>query len=257
MKPSAKSDTAKLLSLATQTAKDAGAVLQKRSDSKLAIRSAEGKDIKIAADQEVERLIRGRLSEGSHFGVLGEEEGVTGELVDDLPYWIVDPLDGTLNYTRANPACCVSIGLWHNREPILGAIYHFPMDDMYTGVVAKGAFCNAVAVHPTLLDDKSQAVYATGIPVSMNLDEEGMGALAARIRSYKKIRMIGSAALSLAYVASGRFDVYEEKNIKFWDVAAGLALVKASGGYISFVETDTQRKTMHVKAAATRELLYQ
>jgi len=255
MKPSREYDTAGLLALAIGVAKDAGTVLQKRSESQLAIKSAEGKDIKIGADQEVEEIIRKRLSEGSNFGVLGEEEGVTGELLGDSPYWIVDPLDGTLNYTRANPSCCISIGLWRNWNPIMGVIYHFPLEDMYAGVVAEGAFCNAVGIHPSGVGHKGQAVYATGIPVSMNLDKSGMRALAERIRCYKKIRMIGSAALSLAYVASGRFDVYEEEHIKLWDVAAGLALVKASGGYVSCVERDAQCKTVHVKAAATRELL--
>ena len=94
----------------------------------------------------------------------------------------------------------------------------------------KGAWLNGQKISTNKVKEKSQAILATGFPVSTDFSKDALLDFVEDIRGYKKIRLLGSAALSLAYVACGRADVYKENNIKIWDVAAGLALVKAAGG---------------------------
>lgn len=189
---------------------------------------AEGRDIKLVEDEASEKLILARLRESSPWPILSEEAGWVGEDPGEGgAYWAVDPLDGSYNFHQSVPLCCVSVALCVGRAAVAGAVYDFNRDDLYVGGPGLGLRINDQLVERP---KRAPAILATGMPVRSDFSDEGVRALASRIQSFKKVRMIGSAALSLAWVASGRFDVYEETGIGWWDVAGGLALVEGAGG---------------------------
>ncbi len=220
----------KELSLAEAAAREAGALLRSHMQSEQTVLSQEGRDIKLQADRDAEALILARLAESGH-AVLAEESGEHGDLAGDTLAWIVDPLDGTFNYSREIPVCAVSIGLCRGRTPLLGVIYDFNRDELFSGVVGEGAWLNGKPIRVTTESQTHQAVLCTGVPSRSNFSEESLLLFIHRIKSFKKVRLIGSAAVMLAYVACGRADAYLENEIMWWDVAAGLALIQAAGGW--------------------------
>ena len=245
------------LSLAKDTAVNAGKLLKTRYRSLLVVESDKGHDIKLKADKSAEELIRHQLTIQSSFPVLGEEMGFHGTFTDFSGiYWIVDPLDGTANYMKGSISCCVSIALWKGQQPKLGVIYNFFTNEIYVGDVENNfATLNQDKIETSKLIDREQAVYSTGFPLAMRLDKHSQSRFFTKVQNYKKIRMIGSAALSLAHVASGTFDIYEEESIRWWDVAGGLAIVKAAGGYIKYEFTDKKNFVLNVIAASSSSVL--
>ncbi|MFH1190091.1 MAG: inositol monophosphatase family protein [Candidatus Omnitrophota bacterium] len=191
------------------------------------------RDVKIFADRASERIIVKYLSERSAFPILTEESGLLkrGRSAGGLR-WIVDPLDGTINYSRALPVSCVSIGLWDENKPLAGVIYDFNRSELFTGITGSGSWLNGGKIRVGGLSAKEKAVLLTGFPGKADHSQKALSRLVAGIRRYKKVRLIGSAALSLAYVASARADVYFEKDIMLWDVAAGIPIVLGAGGAV-------------------------
>lgn len=191
------------------------------------INSQEGKDIKLELDTKSEEMIISILSNEFDYPILSEEIGLTKELEKNKPYWIIDPIDGTLNFSRDNPNCCISIALWIHNDPKFGVIHDFNRDELFSGYVGVGSWLNNNTLEETKNKKISQSILATGFPTYMSDDAGTIKEFVIQVQKYKKIRMIGSAALSLAYVACGRFDAYIENDIKLWDVAAGIAINKA------------------------------
>lgn len=223
-------DPAELLTLATATARAAGSALARRSDRTVNFESAH--DVKMQADVDSEKLIRARLAR-TKLPVIGEEIGGDASLLgrDEL-YWAVDPLDGTFNYLRGMHGACVSIGLWRGRKPVLGVVYDFWREELYAGGAGLGFTFNGRKQAPRWAPDVARAVLCTGFPSGMDRGGAAVRGFVEQVQKFKKIRMLGSAALALAYVASGRADAYYEESIKLWDIAAGLALVEAAGGHV-------------------------
>jgi myo-inositol-1(or 4)-monophosphatase len=225
------------LELAEESARCAGMLLLDAYKDDLGIQSLAGREIKTEADCASEDLILKSLKR-TGLNILSEECGiVSGSTTNygstcplETPTWIVDPLDGTFNFDRGMPACCVSIALWRAKDPVLGVVYDFISKNMYTGVVGRGAFCNGRRISVSNSEKHSDSALATGFPAARDYRFEAIKKSIDRVREFKKIRMIGSAALSLAYVSAGIFDAYLEEDIWLWDVAAGLALVAAAGG---------------------------
>jgi myo-inositol-1(or 4)-monophosphatase len=218
-----------LLLLASEAAREAGRLLREDFSRNPGVRSNAGKDVKTSADVASEALIR-RLLEATGVQILGEES-VEGPPINRAEsFWVVDPLDGTFNFSRGFPLCCVSIAYCEDLRPCLGVVYDFQSDILYTGLSGRGAFVNGSPIKVSVINDQGQAVLATGFPAGRSFEGAALRDFVRRIQEFKKIRMIGSAALSLAYVASGSFDAYFEESIWWWDVAAGLALVEAAGG---------------------------
>jgi myo-inositol-1(or 4)-monophosphatase len=221
------------LSLAEEVARSAGKFLA-GSRSRVEVVANLGKDIKLSHDRESEERIVRLLREHSDFPILSEEQGlIPGRATDQEMRWIVDPLDGSLNYLRGIPFCCVSVGLWKGDAPVLGAIYDFDREELFTGIAESGAWLNGTAIRVSRTKDPGDAVLCTGFPVGMDLAPSTLLAFVEQVRRYKKVRLFGSAALSLAYVAAGRVDAYCERDIRLWDVAAGLAIVRGAGGHVA------------------------
>lgn len=218
----------KLLEIAKIAALRAGDYLNENKDLQKEIYSEKGKDIKLVIDRNTEKLIYDELK-GTHISFLGEEHGQKNKSHDGL-LWIVDPLDGTSNYFRGIDQCCISIALMQNELSLLGVVYNFNSNDIYYASRGKGAYFNDSKIKVSSISDKSRATLTTGFPTSEKTEDtlDFLGDLS----EWKKIRMFGSAALSCAYVASGKCDVYLERGIYLWDIAAGICLVEEAGGKV-------------------------
>jgi len=196
------------LELAKHAATAAGQRLQEiRRD---AVLDTSGRDVKHQADLESEAKILEILTEASPYPVLAEESGEQGVTHEDSPVWIIDPLDGTLNYSRGVALCCVSIALWQRNEPILGVVNDFNHVELFCGIVGEGAWCNNKGVWVSHVESPQKAVLATGFPVNRDFSSSAIKEFLQQVQQFKKIRLFGSAALSLAYVACGRVDAYTE-----------------------------------------------
>ena len=201
----------------------------------------DGKDIKINADKLAEKLILDGLIKHGRYPILSEESGELGDSnIDKQPMWILDPLDGTLNFSRGLSLCCISLALWQGNRPIFGVIYDFNRDELFWGSQEKGAYCNDENISVSSVTQAAAAVLTTGFPVNRNYSSHSIKTFLEDVQKFKKIRMIGSAALSLAYIACGRMDAYYEEDIMLWDIAAGCAIIKAAGGWISVTQSPTR-----------------
>ncbi|MEM1036206.1 MAG: inositol monophosphatase [Pseudomonadota bacterium] len=221
-------DHASLLALAVTAAKAAGTELAARKEAFQGIALTDGRDIKLNADRAAEDLILSILRDGSDIDILAEESGLHG--TPDGLLWAVDPLDGSENYIRHSPNCGVSIALLNDGEPILGVIHNFNLGETWTGGVELPAELNGKAATVSDVYDTKNAVLFTGLPVNADYSPDGLAKMGQSFSRWRKIRMIGSAAIAAANVVSGRADCYTESGCKLWDVAAGMAIVRAAGG---------------------------
>ena len=224
-----------LKNLAVDAAMQAGDFLNKSKLEKKEVYKEVGRDIKLIIDQDTEKLIRSNL-QATDIQILGEEYG--GDIADGK-YWVIDPIDGTANYFRGLDECCVSIALMENDEALIGVIYNFNNDQMYTAIKDQGAFLNNKEISVSDITSRDKASITTGFPASESI-ESSMNFL-ENLKGWKKVRMFGSAALSCAYVASGKCDYYAEKGVYLWDIAAGICLVKEAGGSADFKLIDKER----------------
>ncbi len=223
------------LTIAKKTAKQAGDFLANYTHSNLQIYYDKNKDIKINADKQSEKIIIDNLQKQTNFSILSEEAGlIVGGNKDNL-CWIVDPLDGSLNFSRQLPASCISIALWEKNKPILGVVYDFNRQEMFSGVVGQGAWLNGFLITVSTANQLKKAVVATGFPSQTNYDEKALLDYVTKVQKFKKVRLLGSAALSLAYIACGRVDAYMERDIMIWDIAGGVAIALAAGGEIQYM----------------------
>ena len=190
------------------------------------------------ADHRAEDILYRELNKARpDYSFLMEERGVV-EGADKTHRWIVDPLDGTTNFLHGIPMFCISIGLEREGVLVAGVIYNPISDELFAAEKGRGAFLNdrkrlRVAARKTLGD----AVVATGIP---HRGRPGHGRFLREagtvMAEVAGLRRTGSAALDLAYTAAGRFDAYWERNIKPWDMAAGIVIVREAGGLVSDLE---------------------
>lgn len=225
------SDLEKYLEVAVNVAQKAGELLVKAGGDLRNVRSAVGRDVKLQADVDSEKLIRAELSEKTGLSVIGEELGGDSALLkSDEYFWVVDPLDGTYNYLRGVPTCCVSIALMRGDEFLLGVIYDFNRNETFSGGQGLGMFVNGIAITPAWESESSKGTLQTGLTTSQDYSEETLKEFYDHAQRFKKTRAIGSAATALAWVAAGRCDAYHETGIRLWDIAAGIALIKAGGG---------------------------
>jgi myo-inositol-1(or 4)-monophosphatase len=185
-----------------------------------------------AADHRAEGVIFRELNKARpQYGFLMEERGAV-DGPDRTHRWIVDPLDGTTNFLHGIPLFSISIGLEREGELVAGVIYNPVSDEMFTAEKGRGAFLNdkrrlRVAARKTLAD----AVVATGIPHRGRPGHPAFLTEMSTVMSHVAgIRRTGSAALDLAWTASGRFDGYWERNLKPWDLAAGIVILREAGG---------------------------
>ena len=218
------------IEIAIKAAKSSGQLLV---DSKSKLNneiSTDLRDTKLKADIASENLIKEYISQHSSHPILAEESGKSKDNLGDT-YWVVDPLDGTANYKRDIPFCCVSIGLVNKMKPLVGVIYDFNNDDLYLGNnLEKKAMLNNDPISVSNVDKKKDGILITGLPHNTDYSDEALNNMIKDMQSWKKLRMIGSAAMASCYVACGKGDLYKENGIYIWDVLAGAAIIESAGG---------------------------
>ncbi len=228
-------DLNNLKELAMKAAFNTGVFLSEEKNNEKKIYEEKGRDIKLEIDREAENLIRKDLK-GTNIKILGEEFG--GQASNEIQ-WVIDPIDGTANYFRGLDQCCISIALMEKEKSIIGIIYNFNTNEMYHAHREGGAFLNNDKISVSNIIKKNKASIVTGFPASETI-ESSMDFL-EDLKIWRKVRMFGSAALSCAYVASGKCDFYAEKGIYLWDFAAGICLVEEAGGNAEFSSIDGER----------------
>ena len=191
-----------------------------------------------AADKRAEEMLYSDLSKARPgYGFIGEEGG-TREGSDKTHTWIVDPLDGTTNFLHGIPQFAISIGLQREDTVIAGVIYNPATDELYIAERGKGAFLNDQRLRVAARKQLHDCVVACGLPHIGRGDHDlagrEMAALQPRVAG---LRRFGAASLDLAYVAAGRLDGYWERNLKPWDMAAGIIMIREAGGVVSDIQT--------------------
>jgi myo-inositol-1(or 4)-monophosphatase len=212
------------------------------------VNAKEAHDIKLEIDVQTQELITDLLLKDFPQHALYGEEGIVGDQSSEFQ-WVVDPLDGTVNYFYGIPHFCVSIALRCQSEIIVGVI-HDPMRDE-TWTVQKGG--------ETKLNDRvfrvservelAEAVVVVGLSKTSATIESGLPLLQSMVRRARKCRLMGSAALDMAYVACGRFDAYIEHGISLWDVAAGWILIERAGGAVEMQPRTDMKDKYNVVAS--------
>ncbi|WP_273888944.1 inositol monophosphatase family protein [Rubrobacter naiadicus] len=220
------------LEASIETARAAGEVLRAGFGRGGKVRYKGEVDLVTETDEESERLIKeALLGAFPTYGMLAEESGQTAG--EDEARWIVDPLDGTINFAHDLPIFAVSIALQRGDDLVLGVVYDPMRDELFTARRGEGAFLNGKPITPTKTGELIHALLATGFPYDRSELPEALelfGRFASRTRS---IRRLGSAAIDLCYVACGRLDGYYERGVWPWDVAAGALILEEAGGRVT------------------------
>ena len=191
-------------------------------------------DFVTASDKKAEEIIIEELDKARpNYSILSEE---IGEIKKDNEFkWIIDPIDGTANFLHGIPHFAISIGLEKNGEIICGIIYDPIKDEMFFAEKGKGSYINNQRMRVSARSKLKDCIIFTGGPKSEAPNRDLV------LEEYKKfsskvlipIRKMGSAALDMAYVASGRCDGFWQRNLNYWDVAAGIIIVKEAGGFVT------------------------
>ncbi len=229
---------ANALTVAEAAARAAGAKLRAAFHDTRDVDEMKAYDIKLALDRECQELIASQLLAAFPDHCMLGEEGNAGN--ESSPWrWIVDPLDGTVNYFYGIPHFSVSIGLSHGgmREGEEGSIrigaVHDPMlDETWTVQSGGPAMLNGEPTQVSARDSLGAAIVTVGFSKSPDSIDHGLARFKEISHRVRKTRMMGSAALAMAYIASGRLDAYIEEEVSLWDIAAGKLLVEAAGGEV-------------------------
>ena len=191
-------------------------------------------DFVTASDKKVEKILIDELQKARpDYSILSEE---LGEINKDKSYrWIIDPIDGTANFLHGIPHFAISIALEHNNEIISGIIYDPIKDEMFAAEKGSGSYVNNQRMRVSARSKLKDCIIFTGGPKQESKDRD------LSIKEYNNfsskvlipIRKLGSASLDMAYVAAGRCDGFWQRNLNYWDIAAGIILVKESGGFVT------------------------
>jgi myo-inositol-1(or 4)-monophosphatase len=217
-------------------ARDAGALARDWFDRRdqLPIESKGPQNLVSEADRAVEALIRERLAAAfPDERVIGEEGGDDGaEGAAGWPVWVIDPIDGTQCFLAGIPSWCVSIGMTGETGMALGVVHDPVMGETFTGGPDLGAFCNGRAIRVHEASGFGEGMVEVGVSLRRPLDET-LAVLERLLRAGGIYHRSGSGALSLAYLAAGRYIGYYEDHMNTWDSCAGVALVEGAGGWCS------------------------
>jgi myo-inositol-1(or 4)-monophosphatase len=219
------------LDAAEAAARAAGDLLRQNFHRPSRVHSSEAHDIKLEIDVQTQDLITRLLLEQFPEHALYGEEGIVGDQ-SSKHQWVVDPLDGTVNYFYGVPHFCVSIALRFKGEIIVGVIYDPLRDEMWSGQKGEKPQLNGQHFRVSERADLAEAMISVGLAKTGKTIDTNLPLLQEMVHRARKCRVLGSAALDMAYVACGRFDAYIEQGISLWDIAAGWILVETAGGKV-------------------------
>ena len=220
------------LEAATEAARAAGALLKSHLLTEREVNEFAAHDIKLALDVQAQDLITQILLARFPDHAIYGEEGIGGNQASEFQ-WIVDPLDGTVNYFYGIPHFCTSVAVRRGKEILAGVIYDPMRDELFAADHEdRRATLNGAPIQVSTRAQLSEAILSVGLAKVTETIERNLPVLEDMIHRVRKCRMMGSAALDLAYVACGRLDGYIEAGISLWDVAAGILLCENAGGRI-------------------------
>jgi myo-inositol-1(or 4)-monophosphatase len=184
-------------------------------------------------DKQAEKIIvKGLAGIIENAGFITEEE-TTAQKKSEFT-WIIDPLDGTTNFLQQIPVYAVSIGLMHEDRLVLGVVIDVERKETFYAWKGGGAWCNGTPIHVSDKHELKDALVATGFPyAAMDVLPQLTSVFEYFLKNARGIRRLGSAAIDLAYVACGRFDVYYETSLHAWDIAGGIVLIEEAGGIVT------------------------
>jgi myo-inositol-1(or 4)-monophosphatase len=189
------------------------------------------REMKSAIDCRLEEAVLDCLKL-TEIPILSEESGEHVGSYNVGLRWIIDPLDGTVNFIRGIAPCAVSIALWLNNTPVFGVISEYPSCRLAWGGQSFGSFVDGMPIRVSTIKEKNKAIICTGFSSRFDFSRDSIAIFLEMASSYAKVRMLGAASLSLLHVAKGSADAYSEQDVMIWDVAAGLAIVEGAGGCI-------------------------
>ena len=194
-------------------------------------------DFVTVSDKKVEKILIEELQKARPtYSILSEESGEIKN--DDSFKWIIDPIDGTTNFLHGIPHFAISVGLEHDKEIICGIIYDPIKDEMFTAEKGNGSYLNNHRMRVSSRSKLEGCIIFTGGPKIESKDRD------LSLKEYNNlsskilvpIRKLGSASLDMAYVAAGRCDGFWQRNLSYWDIAAGIIIVKEAGGFVTDIE---------------------
>ncbi|XP_005180671.1 uncharacterized protein LOC101888472 [Musca domestica] len=195
-------------------------------------------DLVTVYDKQIEDiLIKGFQDEFPESKVIGEEESAANkrmsELTDD-PTWIIDPIDGTTNFINKIPHCCISVGLAVKKELVVGIVYNPILNEMFSAWKGHGAYLNGERIHVSKVTSINNAVVALEVSLihAARVRDKNVKRLAKLASNATGTRGIGCAALTLCYVACGRFQTFHVEDLQPWDIAGGAVILTEAGGVI-------------------------
>lgn len=246
------------LTVCEHAARAGGLILQDWVD-RITIREKGPKDLVTEADFASQRAIRQIvLSAFPDHQFLGEEydsndDRAVSESADAVYRWIVDPLDGTLNYIRGMPSYSVSVALERSGELLAGVVFDPMLDECFKAAPGRGAFLNERPIHATRCRSLRDAMVAVSFSANVPRGSIEVSRFVEAIHSAQSVRRTGSAALNLCYVGAGRLDAYFASSIQSWDVAAGVLIAREAGSVVTSItgrEFDLRRPDLAVSATA-------
>lgn len=222
-----------------EVVKEAGRIITAKWDAPRDIHWKGRIDLVTDTDLAVEKFLLNALTQLVPGSVTLSEEasnnGYDKTLIHgEKPVWIIDPLDGTTNFVHRVPFINSSVALWQAGKPVLAVVEAPVLGETFHAVAGGGAFCNGQPIKVSPCDTMEHALAATGFPYDLeNGIDEVMEMVRKLLVNCRGLRRCGAAALDLAYIAAGRYDVYQEFTLKPWDSAAGVLLVSEAGGRVS------------------------
>jgi myo-inositol-1(or 4)-monophosphatase len=226
---------------AVPAARAVGALLRRHLPARKRTKVVTQHDIKLELDVRCQKLIERALLAAYPRSALLGEEGVAGQAGADWR-WVVDPIDGTVNFTYGIPHACVSIALQQRTakpdastyadgyQTLVGVVYDPFCDELWTAARGQPARLNGRIIHVSRRRRLREAIISIGFAKTRESLEATLPYFVELVHRVRKLRVMGSAALALTYVASGRFDAYIERGIRLWDIAAGGLIVECAGG---------------------------
>ncbi len=195
------------------------------------------RELKSPVDKIIEKDIINNLIK-TDINILSEETGfikLPSKNKESLQ-WIIDPLDGTVNFSKDLGSCGISIALFENNKPIFGVVGIFPSGDIFYGGSSIGSYHNGKRISVSNIKEKNKAIICTGFPARYNFKKENFLKHFNKLKRYAKVRMLGSASVSLIQISKGSADVYYESDIMIWDIAAGIAILEGAGGKVKLLK---------------------
>jgi len=198
-------------------------------------------DFVSSADKRTEKIIIEELQKAHpEYGVITEETGIINKL-NTKNRWIIDPIDGTMNFLNGVPQFAISVGYEEDNEIKCGVIFNPIANEMFCAEKGNGAYLNNSRIRVSNKKKIRDSLLVTGGPKQASKIKDKIFSEYINVsKNVSNVRKFGSASLDMAYVACGRFDGYWQRELNYWDIAAGIVILKEAGGFIDFFEEDTR-----------------